>query len=288
MEYPGIPPRLAAGLDRVSGASWTRGPRDALAELASVLAPSECVYCQCDDAVMCPACRGAFRAATLRPFAAQEGAEGLPLLPDGEPLPVTAAGVYAREVSAALLAFKNRQRIPLAGVLGPALAGSIRAAAQAHPGPLALVPVPSSRMARARRGYAPVDVLIRWISRRGLLPPGVAVVPALRVVRRPPWAVAEQKSRGRRARSSDAAEFVVRPGHPVSGAPVLLVDDVLTTGSTLARGYLGLLRAGACVQGAAVLAATAPPRGGERGPLPTAGGPTPDDTPGPGAGAAAR
>lgn len=279
MEYPPLPADLARSLDRMEFASWASGLRSALAELAAVLAPSDCVFCQVPDAVMCPACRSAFRAATVRPFEAQAGAEGLPLMAGGEPLRVVAAGVYSREVSAAVLSFKNRQRVSLARVLGPAMAGAIRAAAMGMPGPVALVPVPSSRMARARRGYAPVDVLVDWVARRGLLPAGAVVFPALRVLPRPPWAVSEQKTKGRRARSAGAAALAMRHGLMVSEWPVLLVDDVLTTGSTLAHAYRTLLQAGARVEGAAVLAATAPPRQDDHVPAVSPGGAAPGDTP---------
>ncbi|WP_372697913.1 ComF family protein [Arthrobacter sp. JSM 101049] len=266
MEYPAVPRRLARGLDRLAFAPWTTGPLGALAELAAVVAPSECIACRRPDAVMCPACRRAFRTATVRPFEAQAEAEGLPLLDGREPLRVLSAGPYAREVSAAVLAFKDRQRVSLAGVLGPALAGSIRAAVPPGPGPVALVPIPSSRLARARRGYAPVDLLLQWIVHRDLLPPGVVVVHALRVRSRAPWAMGEQKSKGRRARSSTAAQLEIRGGHALQGRRVVLLDDVLTTGSTLARGYRSLRLAGAAVESAAVLAATAAPRRREDAP----------------------
>ncbi|HXD28303.1 MAG TPA: phosphoribosyltransferase family protein [Arthrobacter sp.] len=260
MEYPPVPRRLARGLDRLAFAPWITGPLGAAADLAAVVAPSECVVCGRPDTVMCPACRRKFRTATVRPFEAQADAEGLPLLESGEPLRVLAAGAYAREVSAALLAFKDRQRVSLAAALGPALAGAVRAAVPPGHGPVALVPIPSSRLARARRGYAPVELLLQWITRRGLLPPGVIVVRALRVRPTAPWARAEQKSKGRRARSSTAAQLEIRAPRSLQGLRVVLLDDVLTTGSTLARGYRCLRQAGAAVESAAVLAATAAPR----------------------------
>lgn len=267
MEYPVLPEPLARRLDSLAFCATVRGPLLALAELASVAAPSDCVFCQRPDAVMCRACRGAFRAATVRPFPAQEGAESLPLDGEGEPLCVVAAGIYAREVSAVLLAFKNRQRVSLAGVLGPALAGAIRCAAVAwgeEPGgEVLLVPIPSTRWARARRGYAPVEILLTWIQRRALLPESIAVGHLLRVRPGPPWARDEQKTKGRRARSRGAAELVVRRGTGPFERPVILVDDVLTTGATLAGAHRQLQDAGIRVLGAVVVAATAGPRSGD-------------------------
>ena len=48
-------------------------------------------------------------------------------------------------------------------------------------------------------------------------------------------------------------------GPALAGRPCLLVDDVLTTGATLAEAARVLRSAGADVRGAVVLAATRPP-----------------------------
>ncbi|MDN5813486.1 MAG: ComF family protein [Arthrobacter sp.] len=278
MEYPALPDRWGRRLDSVAFSSSVRGPLSALAELGSVAAPSDCVFCRRPDVVMCRSCRGSFRAATVRPFQAQDGAESLPLDPKGEPLAVVAGGVYAREVSAAVLAFKNRQRVSLAGVLGPALAGALRVAGEGFDDGVVLVPIPSTRIARARRGYAPVDVLLTWIQRRALLPPSTSLARMLRVRPGPPWAGAAQKTKGRRARSGSAAQLVLRRTRGIPDRPVLLVDDVLTTGATLARAHHQLQAAGVRVEGAVVLAATAAPRHGDGSAV---GAPDPDgsDTP---------
>ncbi len=45
----------------------------------------------------------------------------------------------------------------------------------------------------------------------------------------------------------------------VTGRPCIIIDDVLTTGATLAEAARALRTAGALVRGAVVLAATRPP-----------------------------
>ena len=51
-----------------------------------------------------------------------------------------------------------------------------------------------------------------------------------------------------------------RPWVPeLRGTPCIIIDDVLTTGATLAEAARALRQAGALVRGAVVLAATRPP-----------------------------
>ena len=268
----------------------------ALRDLASVLSPSDCVGCGASDAVLCPRCRAVIRAATVRPFPAHDGAESLPLrealspvratappvgagidaggTPGGflEPLPAVAAGIYRNELAAALLAFKNKQRTGLVSVLGPALAGALRTARPAweRDGPssgdggadseVLLVPVPSRFAARTRRGYAPVDVLAGWVSARGLLPRGTRVEGLL--VQRDLLGLGHgaQKGKGRRARGQARGSMSVRRGKVAKGRTCVIVDDVLTTGATVAEAYRCLTEAGARVEAAVFVAATRPPR----------------------------
>nr|WP_246256587.1 phosphoribosyltransferase family protein [Isoptericola halotolerans] len=138
---------------------------------------------------------------------------------------------------------------------GTWVAPAVRAAVGGSP--VAVVPAPSAPSSRLRRGREPVRVLARAVA-DGLRAGDVraTVVPALR--RR--GATRDQVGLGARARGRNlAASLVVRRGAAVAGTPCLLVDDVLTTGATLAAAELALARAGAAVLGALVLAATPPP-----------------------------
>ncbi len=170
--------------------------RAALMEFASLVAPTDCVSCGRPDFVLCPRCHARFRQRTVRPLRVEEAAESLPVDDFDVPVPVVAAGHYAGEVSAVILAYKDRERLQLQEVLGPALAGALQAM---HPvaveaaawwdggsGPeILLVPVPGRRSTLIERGFAPVLALMNWIERRGLFPAGCTLADVLSV--REPW-----------------------------------------------------------------------------------------------------
>jgi predicted amidophosphoribosyltransferase len=126
---------------------------------------------------------------------------------------------------------------------------------------LAVVPVPSTGAARRARSREPVAVLARAVA-AGLRDAGVParVVPAL--ARR--GSGRDQVGLGARARGRNLAGAVrmTRRGATALGqrSVCILVDDVLTTGATLAAVERTLERYGHDVLGATVLAATPPPR----------------------------
>lgn len=120
-------------------------------DLSDLVLPAECGGCGRPRTVLCPECR-----------AALDGAAPSRVRPVPEPpgLPVVhAAARYEDEVRAVLLAHKERGALTLAGPLGTALAGAVRAglptgALRGGTGVL-LVPVPSARRAVRARGHDP-------------------------------------------------------------------------------------------------------------------------------------
>ncbi|WP_370647204.1 ComF family protein [Arthrobacter sp. zg-Y1116] len=277
-------------LDRLLYSPAGQGIAAAVSGLAAGLAPVSCVACGAPDHSLCRICAAGIRRGTLHPYSAQEGAGALPAAEPGAPvpgtgpglfvpLPVLAAGVYAGGLARTLLAFKNRGHTDLAGFLAPALAGVLQAAvtdARRRAGdiPLLLVPVPGTGGSLRRRGYFPLALLLARLRRRRLLPAGCAVaslvsIPAgygpagTRLRSRgggPAGASGPQKGLGRNARRRNVRNTMTagRSGG-LTGVNCLVVDDVLTTGATIAETVRALRRAGARVEGAAVLAATPAP-----------------------------
>lgn len=159
-------------------------------------------------------------------------------------IPVWAAGSYTGGLRHLLPGFKDAQALQLAGPLGRLLAAAIIAA---EPGPdWFIVPVPSAPATVRRRGYPHVERLTRQAMR--WLKPPLAITPVLQVRKH-----ANQVGLTAPDRLANlAGTMVSRKG---SGS-VVLCDDVVTTGATLAEGVRALRGAGYRVRAAAVVAET--------------------------------
>ena len=117
--------------------------------------------------------------------------------------------------------------------------------------PGVLVPVPLAPRRARRRGYNQAERLARKLGERT----GGPIRPDLLTRRRDTRTQTELAPAGRRANVAEA--FVA--GSVGEGAHVVLVDDVFTTGATLAEAAATLLEAGAATVEAVTFARAMPP-----------------------------
>ncbi|MEU8121002.1 phosphoribosyltransferase family protein [Spirillospora sp. NPDC049024] len=213
-----------------------------LADLIDLLLPQHCAGCGKHPVLLCDACARPLRAAA-RP--AGQAPAGLP--------PPWTVAAYEGPLRTILAAYKERGRAALAVPLGEALATAVHAALPSGPDPPPVVVwVPSGRRAVRRRGHDPlrgaVDVAVRRLRADGV---PVTALDALRQRGR----VADQAGLSAKERAANLSGAVeVRA--EVAGRRLVLVDDVVTTGASLAEAARALRAAGGEVTAAATIAAT--------------------------------
>lgn len=262
----------------------------AAADFWSLVFPTECVVCGVADRSLCARCFAEVRRCTVRPFRAEAAAESLPgslhqheitagaCPPAFVPLPVMAAARYRTDVARLILAYKNHGhtdvRLPLRAALGGALHAGVAEFTGGHP--CLLIPVPGKGRSFRRRGYDPLGLLLAGMQARGELPAGCEV---RKLVVHPPrlllasslgWGsgARAQKGLGARRRKANVLHSMAVPRgrrQEAKDSVCLVVDDVLTTGATVAEVTRALRAADAHVAGAVVIAATGAPGRGAHG-----------------------
>lgn len=193
------------------------------AALRPWLFPVWCLGCEAPGAALCPTCGSA---------------ACIPMVRAAGDLEVRAAGAYAGLLAAAIVAMKRGERAyldPLAAVL----------AALVPPGRV-LVPAVTLRRRAAERGFDQARELARRAAR--LAGVGYADVLVKHGV--------AQRGLGRGQRLAARGRFAVRTGVSVPGRATL-VDDVVTTGTTL-RDAAEALAANGCRVDRAIVVAAAP------------------------------
>ena len=175
-------------------------------------------------------------------------------------LRVAAVAHYGGVARSVLLAHKERGRLGLSACLGDALAVAVAGLLEAPAScpvcslRVALVPAPSGRVAVRARGH---DPLMRVARRAGVVlrraGHDCGVVPALRQRRR----IADQAGLGQVERRENLRNALAlrRAAVPLlRDRCVVLVDDVMTTGATLAEAARALRTGSVEPCGAAVVA----------------------------------
>lgn len=203
--------------------------REFLVPAAHLFLGAECAVCRAPGWGACSQCAEAL-------------ARSVPRLVQRPRLtvPVVAANDYRPQLESLVPVFKDDGGLHLAGLLSRRLALAV--GCLQPPPSCCLVPVPSLPAAVRRRGLDHAAVLARRASR--LL--GLRWCPLVRRFD----AGLDQRRLGAAGRQLNVSASMRAKG---AGFPVILVDDVCTTGASLVEGIRALSAAGVVVLGAAVV-----------------------------------
>jgi predicted amidophosphoribosyltransferase len=226
------------------------------ADLADLVLPAECAGCAVAGATLrygvCPGCVAALESLTPFPTRPTPAPPGMPRC--------VALGGYDGVLREVLLGYKERGRHTLGRPLGVLLARAVAEASGGSRTPVLLLPVPATAAAARRRHGDHVWRLARHaaaeLRRSGR---GAAVTQPVRALPRQDSAELDRAGRAAAAAMAFRLRSSRVPGTRgrAARARVVLVDDIVTTGATLAAVSLRLAEAGLQVSASAVLAATA-------------------------------
>ncbi len=223
--------------------------------LVDLVLPAGCAGCGGERIPLrygvCAACAEALESLPPGPTAPTPVPPGLP--------PCTALGAYDGVLRDVLLGYKERGRHGLSVPLGALLADAVAESVGGARGGVLLVPVPATaKAARARHGDHMVRLARRAAERLRRAGWPATVAAPVRALPRPDSS--ELDAAGRAAAAESA--FRIRAGRvpalrrAAAGRAVVVVDDIITTGVTLAAVSRELNSVDVQVDRVAVLAAT--------------------------------
>ena len=224
-----------------TSSSFCLHPSSLVSRLLNLLFPDHCAGCGALGDLLCEACKGGLRPypGGDQPIAELDGAE--------------VAHLYGGALRPAIHALKYRRRRRMAAPLGNLLAAHL----WAHPLRAdALLPVPLHPERQRERGYNQSELLAERVSAACGLP---IIRTGLERVRATTKQAQQASAQARRENMRGA--FVWRGGR--LPRHILLIDDVLTTGATLAE-CAEALRAAAPVEVRALALARSTPGGKDR------------------------
>ncbi|KAB5608339.1 ComF family protein [Bifidobacterium jacchi] len=265
---------------------WHDALRRAIDVIGSLLLPRGCAGCDTPDEVLCPRCRSLFAvgeetAASLIGNESAAGAVGdrrcmierrMPSIASGS---VAACASYRGAARHAILSWKDHGDAECDAAFAELLTdlaarrGLLDGAAPADR-PLIVVPVPSSRSSIRKRGRWHMRDLARRMARESCLRGYDVHTRCLLTMSGVRGKSVETRSAGERAGRLDAHRSgggglrvhidAVSRRLLDAGAMVVVIDDIMTTGSTMRRVVAALTDVGIAVTDALCLASVASPR----------------------------
>jgi len=223
-----------------------RQPRLVLvATLLDLILPVGCAGCGAAGGLLCLPC--------ARALGGPPGAVSPRPEPAGFP-PCRAVAPYEGSIRSALIAYKERGRRDLTRPLAEALARAVASHPAAASAGAVLVPVPSRAAAVRQRG-ADTTGRLATVAAQVLRRAGIAarVEPVLRLSRD----TADSAGLGAQGRRANLSGAMAAEPCRAAGAALVIVDDLVTTGATLAEATRALAEAGCPGALAAAVAATA-------------------------------
>ncbi|PWG65296.1 ComF family protein [Bifidobacterium callitrichidarum] len=222
--------------------------------IRDVLLPRGCAGCDRPDEVLCPDCRALFGGCHERELQGCISGSAY------------AAAIYQGFARHAILDWKDHDDVELDGPFAEIVTDVLRRSnlpeslaatlkEDTARGPVLVVPAPSSRQSTRRRGRRHLMPLAMALA-DALCDMGIDAIPA-RVLASTAGggrSVQQVSSAQRAQRIGGHIEAVSLPDMPLKGAVTVLVDDIITTGSTLRQCVAALRGAGAIPVGALALA----------------------------------
>jgi len=229
---------------------------------ADLLLPPACNFCGAElpslaeSQLFCSACRQAFQALPVAvcrrcaaPVPADHREDDCPRCRNRryQFQAAVALGVYQGALREAVIRMKQSAQEPLTLSMGYLLADRVREVLAASL-PDLLVPIPAYWLKRVWRGVNSPDLLVETMARRLRLPSANDLIRCRRRTQKQGTLLPSERA----ANVRDA--FAFNSDYDIVGSHVLLVDDIMTTGSTASEAARTLRRAGVARVTVAVVA----------------------------------